>query len=71
MYVDVERDELYRFVSWQRTYDRWQFHVMGFWNPRLLAIAQTASSTSPNAMAGKGLQIMTVFNHGTAAPTPR
>jgi hypothetical protein len=34
LYVDATRHDTYRFVSWQRSYDRWQFYVMGFWNPR-------------------------------------
>src|SRR5581483_2980634 len=30
--VDTDRGEVYRFVNWQRTFDRWQFYFMGFWN---------------------------------------
>lgn len=72
--VDTRRSELYRFVNWQRTFDRWQFYFMGFWNPLQVAAAPPAD-TNPgrNLLSGKGLQILAVFNHGTskAASTVR
>jgi hypothetical protein len=65
-YVDTTRADVYRFVNWQRTYDNWQFYFMGFWNPPQLAIVtQAATSVGRNPLAGKGIQIMAVFNHGT------
>jgi hypothetical protein len=65
VYVDAEREEVYRFVNWQRTYDRWQFYIMGFWNPRQLRIfPQSSSSAGRSPLAGKGVQIMAVYNHG-------
>jgi hypothetical protein len=65
VYVDARGDDVYRFVSWQRTYDRWQFYVMGFWNPRLAAgwPGQPARDFGQIPLAGRGLQIMAVFNH--------
>jgi hypothetical protein len=63
-YVDSSRHDTYRFVNWQRSYDRWQFHVMGFWNPEQSAIYQgqlARSGQSP--LTGRGVQIMAVFNH--------
>jgi hypothetical protein len=72
--VDLKRSELYRFVNWQRTFDRWQFYFMGFWNPRQVAVAPLAESNpGRNPLSGKGLQILAVFNHGTskAASTAR
>ena len=65
VYLDAVRHEAYRFVSWQRSYDRWQFYVMGFWNPRQAAIEQpgqnAAAGRSP--LVGRGIQVMAVFNH--------
>jgi hypothetical protein len=65
VYLDSVRHDAYRFVSWQRSYDRWQFYVMGFWNPRQAAILQpgqtVAAGRSP--LAGRGFQVMAVFNH--------
>lgn len=65
VYVDTTRRDAYRFVSWQRTYDRWQFYVMGFWNPRE-AIVQPGvggRSLGRSPLAGTGGQVMAVFNH--------
>jgi hypothetical protein len=64
LYVDSSRHDAYRFINWQRSYDRWQFYVMGFWNPQQRAIYQGhlgGSGQSP--LTGRGLQIMAVFNH--------
>ena len=65
VYLNSVRHDAYRFVSWQRSYDRWQFYVMGFWNPRQAAILQpgqtVAAGRSP--LAGRGFQVMAVFNH--------
>jgi hypothetical protein len=72
LYVDTTRADIYRFVNWQRTYDSWQFYVMAFWNPRQLAIvSQAATSVGRNPLSGKGIQIMAVFNHGTASQSAR
>ena len=66
VYVDTTREDVYRFINWQRTYDRWQFYFMGFWNPQQLAIVtQSATNVGRNPLSGKGIQIMAVFNHGT------
>jgi hypothetical protein len=50
---------LYRFVSWQRTLDRWLFSVAAFWTP------DTAASfgASGGGVAGRGVQLMAAFNH--------
>jgi hypothetical protein len=70
-YVDTTRADVYRFVNWQRTYDRWQFYVMGFWNPQQLAIVeQSATSIGRNPLSGRGIQIMAVFNHGSGRDRP-
>lgn len=71
VYADAEHEEIYRFVNWQRTYDRWQFYLMGFWNPRQVTIAQTSSRAGPNPLSGRGLQVMAVYNHGATTRTPR
>ena len=65
LYIDATRDETYRFVSWQRSYDRWQFFVMGFWNPVRAAIPQDQqrTRTGQNPLIGRGVQLMAVFNH--------
>jgi hypothetical protein len=65
VYIDSAREETYRFVSWQRSYDRWQFFVMAFWNPVRAAIPQDQQRTriGQNPLIGRGVQLMAVFNH--------
>lgn len=64
LYVDPSRDVAYRFINWQRSYDRWQFYVMGFWNPQQGAIYQgQVARSGQSPLTGRGLQIMAVFNH--------
>jgi len=61
VYFDWDNQEWYRFLSFQRTLDRWQFLVMLFWNPDEFQIFQNQSAS--NVFGGKGFQIMCVFNH--------
>ncbi|MEE4310978.1 MAG: hypothetical protein V2J62_03850 [candidate division KSB1 bacterium] len=61
LYVDVENDALYRFISWQRTYDHINLYLFGFWNPDDFNVYNNADNA--NALAGKGFQIMLVYNH--------
>jgi hypothetical protein len=65
VYLDGRSHDWYRFVSWQRTYDRWQLYVMGFWNPRQSALLPETDAVraSPTPMSGHGFQLMVVFNH--------
>jgi len=60
-YYDLDNEGWYRFIRWQRTYDNWQFYVMGFWNPDQYQLFPGA--TQNNLYAGKGLQLLVVFNH--------
>jgi len=61
LFYDWKNKEYSRYISWQRTYDKWRFYVIGFWNPeRLLIFPERATHT---LFAGKGFQIMVVFNH--------
>jgi hypothetical protein len=61
IYYDWDNKNGYRFISWQRKYDNWSFYLMCFWNPDQYQLFQT--STINNLYAGKGLQILVVFNH--------
>ena len=60
-YYDWKNDQFYRFINWQRKYDRWTFYLIGFWNPETFRIYQ--SRDRENFFAGKGIQFMVVFNH--------
>jgi len=61
VYFDWKGHGLYRFLSWQRTLDNWIFNVAAFWNPDQAGVV--AGQPASGAAAGKGLQLMVVFNH--------
>ena len=61
VFFDWENENLYRFLQWQRTYDNWLIFGMIFWNPENFTLYQNVSGN--NLFAGKGLQLMIVFNH--------
>lgn len=61
IYFDWKNENWYRFFNWQRSYDRWQVFLIGFWNPEKFQIYQTQGDR--NLFAGKGGQVMVVFNH--------
>jgi hypothetical protein len=60
VYFDWRSRKMYNFVSWQRTTDRWQFHVMAFWNPGQAAGPQGLSGAG--MFAGRGMQLLAVWN---------
>ena len=60
-YYDWENKTWYRFARWQRVYDNWSFHLIGFWNPNRILLYQ--KQVEKNLFTGKGFQIMVVFNH--------
>lgn len=61
LYYDWNNKNLYSFLNWRRTYDQWIINVIGFWNPRLFHLFQNMAES--NIFAGKGIQIMIIFNH--------
>ena len=61
IFYDTANHDLYSFVHWQRTYDRWSLNIMAFWNPEEFRIYNGPEGTS--LLAGKGLQIMILYNY--------
>ncbi|HEX9971955.1 MAG TPA: hypothetical protein VGD14_07795 [bacterium] len=61
IYYDWKNKNWYRFINWQRTYDRWQIFLIGFWNPDQFQIYQNQGNN--NLFAGKGVQVMVVLNY--------
>ena len=61
IYRDWNNERWYRIVTWQRKYDNWSFYLMGFWDPETIQIYPGQGGT--NSFAGKGVQLMAVFNH--------
>jgi hypothetical protein len=59
-YYDWRHEQSYSFARWQRTYDRWQFHLMLFMNPRQAQNVQIQPSS--DTLSGKGFQLMAVWN---------
>ena len=56
---DWSNKSVYSYVGWQRTLDNWLFSVAAFWNPDTLA----SFGAPGGGAAGKGVQLMVVFNH--------
>jgi len=61
IYYDWDETDWYRVFQWQRTYDFWQIHIMGFWNPDQFQLIQFRSDQS--LWIGRGIQCMIVYNH--------
>jgi len=61
LFYNSKTGDWYRLITFQRTYDRWSFYAIGFWNPDRYQIY--ASQQGQNLFAGKGVQIMAVFNY--------
>jgi hypothetical protein len=59
-YYDWRLNQSYSMADWQRTTDRWQFHLMVFWNPRRTQASQGPSANS--MFGGKGFQLLVVWN---------
>jgi hypothetical protein len=61
MFYDFTNNNLYRFINWGMTYDKWSFYLMGFWNPDTYTLYNVDPRTS--LYGGWGFQLMAVFNH--------
>jgi len=61
LFYDWENNDLYNFVNWSWQFDKWSFYLMGFWNPDRFQVYPGMEKA--NLFAGKGIQIMAVFNH--------
>lgn len=61
VFYDFSNSDIYRFINWSLTYDRWTFYLMGFWNPDRFKLYNLDYQTS--LYAGWGFQLMAVFNH--------
>jgi len=61
IYYDWKNHDFYRFINWQRTYDKWKIYVMGFWNPEKFLLYQ--GNVDSSLFTGTGFQIMVVYNY--------
>jgi hypothetical protein len=60
VYYHWEDKGWYRYVSLQRDYDYWSFHLIGFWNPERVPLA--GAGDERNMFAGSGIQFMATVN---------
>ena len=49
------------FLTWLKQFNRLSFYVMGYWNPQTFSLP--GQSAIGNRFAGKGAQVMVVWNH--------
>ena len=61
VYYEWNREDLFRFVEWRRTWDHWRLHVIGFWNPARASVFAARAQTS--ALTGKGVELAVVASY--------
>ena len=61
VYYDWTHHSLYSFVNWYRQYNKITLYVMAYWNPENYQFI--FQPESGQLFAGKGIQIMIVYNH--------
>jgi hypothetical protein len=61
VYYDWKNIQIYNILNWQRQYDTFTFHLLGFWNPETNQLHSQRGAQ--NMYSGKGIQFMLVFNH--------
>lgn len=60
-YVGDNINAWFNYLNWTRTYDKWSFYVMGYWNPEI-GFSLGGQTGSKNLFTGKGVQFMTSYN---------
>lgn len=60
VYYQWDNKSWYRFLSLQRDYDYWSFHLIGFWNPEQVPLSGNAEDGT--LFAGSGIQFMATVN---------
>jgi hypothetical protein len=63
VYYNWETNESYKFLTWRRTYDNWSFNAALYWNPDAPMLSGSTDSNTSSFGAGKGFQLMVIFNH--------
>jgi hypothetical protein len=61
VYYDWKNRNSYNFINWQKQFNNLSLYLMGYWNPENYLIP--AQGEGQNLFAGKGIQIMIVYNH--------
>jgi hypothetical protein len=61
IYYNWTDNQVYTFLNWQKQFDNIMFYVMTYWNPEQFQLP--SKSSSQNIFAGRGIQLMFVFNY--------
>ncbi len=61
VFYNWDAHNIYTFLSWQRQFDKIMLYLMAYWNPESYKLP--TQDDSQNIFAGKGIQLMFVFNH--------
>jgi hypothetical protein len=61
VYYDWKNRKSYNFLNWQKQFDNITLYFMGYWNPTNYNIP--SQGVGENLFAGRGVQVMLVFNH--------
>jgi len=61
VYYDWKNRNTYNFLNYQKQFNNLTLYFMGYWNPKNYNIP--AQGEGQNLFAGKGVQIMVVYNH--------
>jgi hypothetical protein len=61
VYYDWKNKNSYNFINWQKQFKSLTLYLMGYWNPKNYNIP--AQGEGQNLFAGRGVQIMLVYNH--------
>jgi hypothetical protein len=61
IYYNWTNNSVYSFLNWQRQFEKTVLYVMAYWNPDSFQLP--AQTSSQNIFAGKGIQIIFVYNH--------
>lgn len=61
IYYDWTNEKIYNLLQWQHDFPKWTLNVLAFWNPKNGQLPQQGQAE--NLQAGKGIQILAVYNH--------
>jgi len=61
VYYDWDNNSIYNFINWERSFKHLTMYLMAYWNPEDYRIP--TQETIQNLYAGRGIQLMFVFNH--------
>lgn len=61
VYYDWTNNKAYNFINWQKRFNNLTFYVMVYWNPENYFIP--SQGTDQTLFAGRGIQVMLVYNH--------